>query len=198
MHLKQMAQICAGYPFRGRITEHPDTGVWAVQMKDIGPDGRLQPHRCVQTVLTGKRRPDWLQSGDILFAARGSRNYAVLIDQTLEECGMACVAAPHFYIVRTKHPGVMPAYLAWLLNQAPCQRYFQREAEGSLTKSIRRSVLEHAPIAMPQLEKQQAIVQLDDTLHRERRTIEQLIRNGETTMNAIAYRLMHEDQPEHE
>ena len=76
--------------------------------------------------------------------------------------------------------------MVWLLNQAPAQRHFEQNAEGTLTKSIRRSVLEEAPVVIPPLAKQRAIIAVANTLREEQRLIQQLISNGEHIMSAIA------------
>ncbi|MEB4593205.1 hypothetical protein VSS37_19670 [Candidatus Thiothrix sp. Deng01] len=78
----------------------------------------------------------------------------------------------------------------WWLNQYPSQQYFQREAEGSVTKSIRRSVLENVPIVVPSPGKQYAIIQLANTLAREQQALAQLRRSGEHLMNTIANDLL--------
>lgn len=184
--LKHAAEIKPGYPFRGKIEEVKGAGIWAIQMKDTSITEGVNLRHCVETQLTGKRQPDWLQEGDVLFAARGSNNYAVVIDSALHKNSMQAVAAPHFFVIRSHQPSLLPAFLAWQLNQSPCQRYFEQNAEGSFTKSIRRSVLENTPIAIPRLEKQQAIIKMANTLKREQQLIQQLIHNGETVMSAIA------------
>ena len=188
MRLSEISSIIVGHPFRGKIPEAKGTGVRAVQMKDISLSTGVDWSSCNETEITGKREPDWLLPGDLLFAARGSHNYTVLIDQIPQ--GTRAVAAPHFYLLRCKRPDVLPEYLAWFLNQKPSQRYFQREAEGSLTKSIRRTVLEHTPIAVPSLERQRGIIRLAATLKAEQQLIEQLKRNSETMMNTIANDLL--------
>lgn len=192
--LKQIATINAGYPFRGKIPEDAGSQVVAVQMKDVSPSEGIRWSECIKTVLTGKREPDYLTPGDILVAARGSHNYAVLVDDTLFATGSQAVAAPHFFVVSLKRKDVLPEFLVWLLNQALCQRYFEQNAEGTLTKSIRRSVLEDTPVVVPPLAKQQAIVGLANTLRQERRIAEQLLRNGERLMNAIAGSLLNNDK----
>lgn len=186
MKLKQIATINAGYPFRGKISETADSQVVAVQMKDVSITEGIHWPGCISTTLNGKREPDWLQPGDILVAARGSRNYAVQVDDN----GLRAVAAPHFFVVRLKRNDVLPDYLAWLLNQSPCQRYFDKNAEGTLTKSIRRSVLEETLVAVPPLAKQHSIVGLTSTLRQEQRILEQMLRNGEHLLNTIANDLL--------
>ena len=157
----------------------------AVQMKDVSLTEDIRWSSCTETELTGKREPDYLSVGDILVAARGSHNYAVLVDDSLAFTGKQAVAAPHFFVISLKKKGVLPEFIAWLLNQAPAQRYFEQNAEGTLTKSIRRSVLEDTPVLVPPLAKQQAIVAMAYALREEHKLMQKLISNGESMMNAI-------------
>lgn len=186
MKLKQIATINAGYPFRGKIPEVPGSAVVAVQMKDVSLTEGIRWSDCLETELTGKREPDYLTTGDILVAARGSHNYAVQVDQALATIGKQAVAAPHFFVISLKKKDILPEFLVWLLNQTPAQRYFEQNAEGTLTKSIRRSVLEEAPIVVPPLTKQRAIISMAATLRDEHKLIQKLVSNGERMMSAIA------------
>lgn len=185
LNLKHVSTIAAGHPFRGKIPEKLGTGIYAVQMKDVSPRDGIHWAGCVETEVQG-RRDDWLASGDILVAARGSHNYAILVD--LESLGRNAyaVAAPHFFVLRVHTQHVLPEFLVWLLNQTACQRYFEQNAEGTLTKSIRRTVLEQTPIALPSLERQATIVGLADTLKREQQTLEKLIRSNQRLLSAVA------------
>jgi len=186
MKLEQIATINAGYPFRGKIPESKGSGVLAVQMRDVSLTDGIRWSSCFETKLTGKRDPGYLRTGDILVAARGSNNYAVAVDTALAPPGKQAVAAPHFFVLRLKQSAVLPEYLAWLLNQAPAQRYFEQNAEGTLTKSIRSSVLKEAQIAVPPLSKQQTIIAMANALAAEHRLMQQLISNGERMMGTIA------------
>lgn len=188
MKLKQVANISAGYPFRGRIPETANSFVRVIQMKDIAQDTGIHWEGSIKTILAGKGKPDWLMPNDILFAARGIHNYAVLVDQHAHN--ISSVAAPHFYIIRCISDQILPGYLVWLLNQYPCQRYYQREAEGTLTKSIRRSVLEDTPIAIPTLAKQRHVIQLVNTLKQQQRLMQQLIDNNKILMSRLATNLL--------
>lgn len=188
MRLSQVVEMSAGHPFRKKIEEMPGAGAVAIQMKDISFDGDIDWFGAIETDAAGKRFPDWLKPGDILFAIRGNHNYAVLVDERASE--YRAVASPHFFILRRKTDSVLPGYLAWLLNQAPLQQYFKRESEGSLTKTIRRGVLENAPIAIPPLEKQKKIIQLAETIKQEQRLLKDLIDNNQATMDGIAADLL--------
>lgn len=186
MKLKQIATINAGYPFRGKIPEVPGSAMVAVQMKDVSLTEGIRWPDCLETELTGKREPDYLTTGDILVAARGSHNYAVQVDQALATIGKQAVAAPHFFVISLKKKDILPEFLVWLLNQTPTQRYFEQNAEGTLTKSIRRSVLEDVPVVVPPLAKQRAIISMAATLRDEHKLIQKLVSNGERMMSAIA------------
>ena len=193
MKLIQVAKINSGYPFRGKIPEVVDADAIAVQMKDVSPRKGINWSTCLKTRLKGRCTPDWLRVGDILFAARGSHNDAVLVSELPALTLIQAVAAPHFYVIRCVDQAVLPEYLAWLLNQGPCQQYFEQQAEGSLTKSIRRSVLENTPIVIPPLKKQQAIIRLASMLQQEHDYLEQLIQNGKNLLKIIFTDLFKKD-----
>lgn len=186
--LNHIATISAGHPYRGKIPEIDSGSMAVVQMRDASPEGGVDWSACLRSEPTSKKEPDWLQTGDILVAARGSTNYAVLVDTGL--ASLPAVAAPHFYVVRLHSEALSPEFLAWQLNQSPCQRYFELHAEGSAAKSIRRQVLEEAPIGIPSLARQAAIMKLAHSLREERSLMQQLQRNGEQMMQAIAASLL--------
>ena len=186
--LLQKCYISSGYPFRGRIEESSDSNVKVVQMKDVSLDNPINWSECLTVELNGRRAPDYLRSGDILFVARGNRNYAVQIGEIPD--GIKAVAAPHFFVIRLKDKSLTSDFLTWFLNQTPCQQYFEQNAEGTMAKSIRRSVLEQTPIAVPSLDKQTAIAKLNDNHIQQRCVIQQLLRNSEQMMSAIATDLM--------
>jgi len=188
--LRDFADITVGYPFRGKIPEATGTGIYAVQMKDVISGNLISWARCIETELKGKKKPVWLKMGDVLVAARGNSNYAALVGPEADEVNS--VASPHFFVLSNYSPKVSPQYLQWFINQSPSQRYFQREAEGTLTKSIRRAVLENLPIAVPSIEKQEKIVQLYITMLQEQILLKQLTLNAEVLMNTIAKDLLNE------
>lgn len=189
--LTDIATISSGYPFRGKIPEVGGSGSWVIQMKDVSPQAGIDWTSCIQTAIEGKREPDWLKQGDILVAARGSNNYAVLVDFP-PDTTIKAVAAPYFYVISQLGNNVLPAYLTWLLNQTPCQRYFEQNSQGTLTKSILRTTLECTPVAVPPLAKQHAIIALVSTLRQEQQIVEQLLRNGEGLLSSIAFDLLNE------
>ncbi|MEF9962935.1 MAG: restriction endonuclease subunit S [Comamonas sp.] len=137
----------------------------------------------MRTTLAGRKQPDWLKSGDVLFVSKGVRFYAVCID----EPPGAAVCSPHFFLLQVRPKiALSPAFLAWQINQPPFQRQLLQGAEGSSQLSIRRSVLESLTLCVPSLDVQHRIVALAKLALQEQRTLQQLIHNREQQLHAIA------------
>lgn len=192
MKLIEIASICTGHPFRGKISENLISGnIRVIQMKDMCVEGdSIDWDGLTITTLVGKKRADWIIKDDILFLAKGSKNYSVLVDR--EVAGV--VGAPYLYILRLKTERILPAFLAWQLNQKPLQDYFSRSAQGSLAKSINRSVIEETEIIIPPLERQEGIVKLYRFALREKAVYTQLIHNSDELMASIAKDLIDEEK----
>ena len=186
VQLKAVAQAHLGYPFRGAVKAIPKGEVAVVQIKIADPERGVDWPSVVRTELAGRKQPDWLQPGDVLFAARGNRNVAIHLDTVPD----SAVCAPQFYLLRVKGDRIIPAYLAWYINQLPAQRYFAQSAEGTLVTSIRRAVLEALPVPLPSLERQQLIVKLGDAFRREKLLTEKLLLNREQQLRLVATGLM--------
>lgn len=184
-----IADVQSGHPFRGSVPEVPTGNGYALQMRDLNTDGSVTWSGLVRTSVEGRREPDWLVPGDVVFVARGQRTYAVC----LSEVPVPAVCSQYFFLLRTKGLQLLPEFLAWQINSAPCQRYLAKNAEGSDQLSIRRAVLENVPIAVPRLEDQRRIVALHQAAIAERRLLEQLIHNRERQLEAVAFDLFSEN-----
>lgn len=179
----RLATLQGGYPFRGSIEESVDGGALAVQMKDVDAHRGVYWPGVTRTTLAGRKQPDWLKAGDVLFVSKGARFYAVCLD----EPPSAAVCSPHFFLLRVlPQAPMLPTFLAWQINQPPFQRQLQQAAEGSSQLSIRRPVLESLTVCVPSLADQQRIVALADLARRERRALHQLINNRERQIHALA------------
>lgn len=188
--LSDIARIRAGFPFRTKIPEGERHFV--VQMKNISPDGDIVWKDCDTTDIE-KLHTDWLEDGDILLSAKGGRNYAVLVKNVEKQ---KAVASPHLFIIRVKEHNILPAFLAWQLNQASVQKYFEQNAEGAVMKNIRRTVLENTPIMIPPLQKQQTIASLDHNLKQQRKLLKKLMATEEQVMTCIVQSILAQQENE--
>jgi restriction endonuclease S subunit len=186
IHLKDIAEIKAGHPFRGKISEvsHGDASV--IQIRDVDEHGLILWHKLIKTDISGRKMPDWLQQGDILFAARGYRNVAAYVDRSQANT----VCAPHYFLIRLNTNIVEPAFIAWQLNQQPAQKYFAKYSQGSAVASIPRDFLATTPITLPTIAQQQKIVSLANTYIKEKQILQALINNRELQMEGVAKHLL--------
>jgi restriction endonuclease S subunit len=181
--LNEIADIEAGHPFRGAITESERGDCQVIQVRDIDSDGQINWAGVIETQITGRKQPHCLTRGSIIFAARGTRNLATC----MPDVDRSVVCAQHFFRVTLKHTNnVQPEFIAWQLNQAPLQRYFRQTAEGSAQVSIRRAVLEQAVITLPPLAQQILITRFADKALKEKQLLTKLIGNRQQQIDAIA------------
>lgn len=184
--LGALAEFRVGFPFRGAIEPLAGGSVLVVQMKDVSATGAMDWGAVVRTELTGRKEPDWLVSGDVLFVARGNHYYAAALGAVPNRF----VCGPHLYHLRLKRgSAVLPEFLVWQINQPPIQRLLRQAAEGSNQLSIRRAELEALPISIPSLAVQERIVRLAEAAARERTLLDKLILNRERQLNALAFSL---------
>jgi hypothetical protein len=142
--------------------------------------------RTVRTQLRGRKQPDWLLGGDLLFVARGDRFFATCISTPPEPA----VCGPHLLHLRVRpRGGIEPAFLAWQLNQPPLQRQLHAAAEGSSQLSIRVSEVAAIWIAVPPLDQQNRIVKLVFAAQREHQALARLARNREQQLAGLAAQL---------
>lgn len=172
MNLKNLAILMAGHPIRGGITDTPEGEVSVVQIKDADPETGIKTEQLYRINLGGRKKPDYLCEGDILFMGRGYRIFAVLVDKDLG----CTVAGPHFFILRIR-PGkpIRPDYLVWYINHIRAQRYFSKHIAGASLPHINRQVLEDLPVILPPLSTQELIVKAHRCRLNEKAKLETLI-----------------------
>lgn len=185
--LGEAAEIRLGYPFRGAIADVPNGSVRVVQTRDVSRAGLRHCDQLMATEVEGRKEPDWLLDQDVLFVARGATTYAALVTDPPART----VCSPHIYVMRVKNPAsLLPAFLAWQLNQPPAQRYLRQSAEGTHQLSVRRSMLDKTPIRIPSIEWQHAAIELERVAYAERDAMQALIKNRETELTILAERLL--------
>lgn len=185
--LLKFSEVRVGHPFRGSVPEIADGPALVIQMRDLSVADGVDWTKVVRTRPRGRKQPNWLRPGDILFVAKGARNFAVCLNDIPKQT----LCSQYFFLIRVHdNKQLLPEFLAWQINQAPAQRYLSKNAEGSDQHSIRRSVLEALPIAVPTITQQRALIQLDQAVREEREHLESLIRNRQQQIRALALQLL--------
>lgn len=185
--LRDVARIAAGYPIRGAVRNIPGGDTAVVQIRNADADTGIDWPSVPRIKLTGRREPDWLKAGDILFTARGQRNVAI----NVTEPPARAVCSPHFFLIRVRNEGeALPEFIAWQMNLPQSQNYLASSATGSFITSIRRQVLETMPLRLPSMEHQKLLASLGQAAAREKELMERLIENRTQQLNAIAKELL--------
>ena len=184
--LQELASISAGHPIRGAVDRLSPGDVALLQIRDVDPDVGIDWTKVLRVDPPGKRKPNYLLPGDIVFTSRGVRNLAV----ALNDVPAPAICAPNLFVVRLDPScECLPEYIAWFMNQRPAQDYFLRSATGTNILNIRREVIEQLVVIVPSLNKQRAIVEFAAGARIEREKLSGLIRNRDQQMEAIALSL---------
>tara|TARA_R110002110_G_scaffold415697_2_gene653870 strand:+ start:35786 stop:36376 length:591 start_codon:yes stop_codon:yes gene_type:complete len=189
--LQELVDIQAGYPFRGRLPLSASGDAWVVQFRHIVVGARLNDSAGAgldRAQLTGRKRPNFLQPGDVLFMAKGTRNDAAAVGDVPANT----VCTPNFYHLRLK-PGVRditPDFLAWQLNHRQAQQYFAACCQGSVALSITKSQLARLPVGIPALDTQRQIAKLASAAFEEEQLLYKLIHNRKRQLTALGDRLL--------
>jgi restriction endonuclease S subunit len=114
-----------------------------------------------------------LQNGDIIFSAKGTKNFAALY----ESKNQPAVASTSFFVIRLNEnfqDKVLPEYLTWYLNRASSQNYLKSQAVGSSIVSISKSVIDELELSIPNLNTQKAILRITHLINSERKLHQQI------------------------
>lgn len=192
--LRDLASIGPGYPFRGKLVLDNRGDAFVVQFRHVVV-GKLLDDDSGEGLdranLPGRKQPDYLRAGDVLFMAKGTRNHAVVIGDVPQNT----VCTPNFYHIRLKPnvDGLMPEFLAWQLNHSDAQRYFSICSQGSVAPSVTKAQLGELPIVIPTLENQKLMIELAGAAIHEQELLSQLIANRQRMIDLVGSQLLRPD-----
>jgi len=114
-----------------------------------------------------------LQNDDIIFAAKGTKNFAALY----ENKNQPAVASTSFFVIRLHEDfqdKILPEYLTWYLNRTTTQHYLKSQAVGSSIVSISKSVLDELDLSIPNLNTQKSILRITHLRNSEKKLLQQI------------------------
>jgi hypothetical protein len=157
----EISDVQTGFQFRSGVTPEPHGSHLVIQAKDIAELGghRLQVGDLVSTTPKGNSRNHVVRDGELLFLARGRRNYATVLEG-LEGATKPAVPAGYFFILRPTSASVRPDYLHWAINQDPSQLYLKSMSRGSHIPFVPKQALMDLTIDVPDLATQELIVKV--------------------------------------
>ena len=166
-YLRDIATIRLGYPFRRALEPIANGQYCVLQIKDVLHQQSNGMRDLVRVDLPDVREEHFIRSGDVLFIARGVNKQAVAVEEEVANA----IAGAQFFLVRPR-AGVLPQYLAWYINQSPAQRYIEENSVGSNVRLISREVFYDLPVAVPPLETQRRIAEVNRLSRREGQLLE--------------------------
>ena len=170
-----------GYPFRKRIENDPNGRFAVIQMRDVENYTHLMTENLARVSAIDPKERHFIRQNDLLFSAKGANNFAVQVEQLPVDT----VAAANFLVIRVRSDKVLPAYLAWYINQSPAQLFLQARSRGSYIPAISKMALSDLDIPLPSLALQRKIVSIQSLADREKVLLDQIQRRRERLMQAI-------------
>lgn len=135
-----------------------------LQSKHFDDQGNLLAILHPDLLLEDISEKHMLCAGDVLFAAKGTKNFATVFENHNEPS----VASTSFFVIRPTDKKLLPQYLAWVLNSPTTQILLKGQAIGTSIPSISKQVLENLEIAIPSIDSQKAILQITKLRNKEK------------------------------
>lgn len=165
MKIQDIAQLKTG------IYALPDTfgNTAYLQVKYFDIYGTLSTPLRTDININDKFSHHLLTDGDVLFSAKGARNFAAVF----RESSLKCVASSSFFIIRPTID-IIPEYLAWFINNPVNLQALKAEAKGSSIPSISIKSLGDLEIKIPDISTQKNIVNVHQLRLREKKLVSEI------------------------
>ncbi len=111
-----------------------------------------------------------LKTGDILFAAKGTKNFAAVFENHNEPA----VASTSFFVIRLTQKNILPKFLVWYLNHPFTQKLLKGQAIGTSIVSISKAVLEEMEVPVPDIKTQKAVLHIVQLRSEEKKLKQQI------------------------
>lgn len=175
-----ITDLFSGFSFRTKVENEVGGDLSVIQMKDLY--GNYASIKSDLTKVSSEKISSkfFLQKGDVLFIAKGSNNFAIEYNLDLPKA----IAASAFFILRPNTSKVVPAYLAWYINQSPVQQYLKENMAGTYIPNINKSTIEGIMVSLPAMDVQKKIVLIDDLRKKESLLMSQISEKREVAVRA--------------
>ena len=159
MQLNKIADVRSGLVITRKQATQPEDAVCTYQLlnlKAVTDSGSIDRAALLPFHATEQLADRYLtHSGDII--VRISEPYTAVC---ITEDTAGLLVPSHFVIVRTETEKALPEYVAWYLNRDRIRKKFRLSCAGVLLQ-IKPSTVAETEIKLPDLDKQQQIVKLN-------------------------------------
>jgi len=192
VRLGEISDIQTGYIERKSKKPAEPKYISIIQLRDLDVNGTINYENLKPEEISSKDRYPQLFPGDVIFAAKGSKRSAGVIERELK----GTTVSNHYLIIRIRDgfkDRVLPGYLAFYLRQKPAMDYFEQCGAGSHIPFVTAAALKDLEVELPPVEKQKTLAELGELIGREdelekklgelkkvyyRNSVEQMIKAG--------------------
>jgi restriction endonuclease S subunit len=190
MRLGEMCDIRAGHSDRVFVRaneKQPEENVKFLTVKTANNPVSIEWEELDEYGIDfGKGTPFFLQSGDIVFEHKGTRNRAIHIADIPERT----VACAQLWVLRLTHDTYRSAFLAWWLNQPSAKQFYLQHYRGKSKVHLTQKDFKTMPIPTYTDSEQEAILAHVQQVELEIRTHYKLIRNRERYLEGLMQTLV--------
>lgn len=183
--LRDIVDIRIGYQSRSGIDVDAASPYRIIQIRDV------KELIDWQSVVAFKPERDTeghlVVDGDVLLSCRGGGHVGVLLSGVPPNT----VASGNFYVLRLRTRLVLPAYLAWYLNQPAAQEFLERRSQGTRVALLTRADVSELEVPIPPLAIQERVVHLAMLRRAERNMLRQLEAKRDTFVSTICNHAIH-------
>lgn len=182
VRVSEIAEIRPGYLARKGVKSAVDGAHYLLQIRDFNENRTtFTPESLVRFSAEPLSSARPLEAGEVIFLAKGGGNFAYAVSNIPS----FTLAASYFFVLRPC-ARVLPAYLAWFLNQPDTLRTLARSAtSGAHTSVVRRADLEDIEIPVPPIPRQRVIAELDSLRHEEHDLLCELVHKKKELISAV-------------
>jgi len=182
MKLSDVARISSGHLFRTRVDHDPKGKYQVIHIRNVSSEDAINWESLNRVGLKPPKQDVIVGKGDVLFRARGFNHRAAVIDRDTDKT----IVTSQFLIIRVQDQrAVLPAYIAWYINQPKAQQFLSQMSVGSSIKQIHHKSLNELPVIIPDMHTQETIVQLDILCKKEKQLVLQIQEKRQRIVEAI-------------
>ncbi len=169
MELREIADVIAGYTFRGAIKPDKNGNIFVFQAKDL-----VQGRSVLNVSALTKISHDvpgftgHLKKNDVLLVARGMKVgsfRSALFASNTEKV----MASSSVHIIRPTNPDILPEFISLYLNSREGQEAIAKIVTGSYIGAVPRKELERIEIPALSLKQQMIFIELDQNIREQER-----------------------------
>jgi restriction endonuclease S subunit len=182
--LSGIADVIAGYAFRGAIEPDPNGNVFVAQAKDIVMGEPFDVNVLTRIKFNVINYPSYLKKNDVLIISRGMKAGAFKAAIFCSDATNVIVSSS-VNIIRVKDQNILPEYVMCYLNSNDGQEALSEFISGSYIGALSRKNLEEIKIPIPPVQKQKMIFDLHKNIAQQQKVLERKARINRNISNLI-------------